>query len=452
MISAAPDTIFALSTARGRAGIAVVRVSGPGAGAALDRLAGERPEPRRAALRALCRPEDGVLLDRGLVLWFPGPASATGEDVAEFHIHGGPAVIAAILQALGTIPGLRPADPGEFTRRAFENGRLDLTEVEGLADLLAAETEAQRRQALRQFEGALGALYEGWRARLVPALAYAEAEIDFSDEDVPENLSAALRPGIAALAGDMEVHLRDSGRGERLREGVTVVILGAPNAGKSSMLNSLARRDVAIVSEEAGTTRDPIEVPLDLGGYPVVVVDTAGLRDRAGAVESEGIRRARARAASADLKLVLFDAASDWDAESLGLIDRDAIPVLTKIDLLPTGHPLRRDAPILGGRTAERISTLSGEGFPALLTRLGSEVETRSGLGEAPVLTRARHRTLLEQCLGQLHAFINAGPDLPPELAAEELRLAARTLGRITGRVDVEDLLDVIFRDFCIGK
>jgi tRNA modification GTPase len=326
--------------------------------------------------------------------------------------------------------------------------------VEGLADLLAAETEAQRRQALRQFEGALGALYEGWRTRLVRALAYAEAEIDFSDEELPGDLTSLLRPDIAALADEIEAHLRDSGRGERLREGVTVVILGAPNAGKSSLLNALARRDVAIVSEEAGTTRDPIEVPLDLGGYPVVVVDTAGLREQAGAVESEGIRRARARAASADLKLVLFDALTgpNWDTESLALVDPDSIPVLTKTDLLPSGHLLRDGAPVLAGQPFERTSTVSGEGFPALLTRLGSEVEKRSGLGETPVLTRARHRVLLEQCLFHLHTFGRADADLPPELAAEELRLAARSLSRLTGRVDVEDLLDVIFRDFCIGK
>lgn len=454
MTSAASDTIFALSSARGRAGIAVVRVSGPGAGAALDTLASGRPEPRRAALRALRRPGDSAVLDRGLVLWFPGPASATGEDVAEFHIHGGPAVIAALLQALGAVPGLRPADPGEFTRRAFENGRLDLTEVEGLADLLAAETEAQRRQALRQFEGALSALYEGWRTRLVRALAHAEAEIDFSDEGLPEDLTAALRPDISALAGEIEAYLQDSGRGERLRDGVTVAILGAPNAGKSSLINALAKRDVAIVSEEAGTTRDPIEVPLDLGGYPVLAVDTAGLREQGGTVESEGIRRARARAASADLKLVLFDALTgpNWDEESLGLIDPDAIPVLTKTDLLPPSPPLGESAPVLAGQISECISVLSGEGIPALLARLRSEVEKRSGLGEAPVLTRARHRALLEQCLAHLHTSSRSGPSFPPELAAEELRLAARALGRLTGRVDVEDLLDVIFREFCIGK
>lgn len=431
-----------------------MRVSGPEAGAALDRLAGGRPEPRRAALRPLRRPSDGVLLDRALVLFFPGPASATGEDVAEFHIHGGPAVVAAVLQALGNIPGLRPADPGEFTRRAFENNRLDLTEVEGLADLLAAETEAQRRQALRQFDGQLSALYEDWRARLVRALAHAEAEIDFSDEELPEDLTLALRPDITALANEIEGHLLDSGRGERLREGVSVVIVGAPNAGKSSLFNALARRDAAIVSEEAGTTRDPIEVHLDLGGYPVVAIDTAGLRAKAGAVESEGIRRARARAASADLKLVLFDAGAgpNWDTESLSLIDRDAIPILTKIDLLPTGCDLRRDGLVLGGQAAERISVVTGEGVSHLLIRLEREVGLRVGVGEAPALTRARHRALLEECRSHLRNFSGSCLGLRPELAAEELRLAARALGRLTGRVNVEDLLDVIFRDFCIGK
>ena len=416
-------------------------------------MTGGRPEPRRAVLRAIRHPSDNALLDRGLVLWFPGPASATGEDLAELHVHGGPAVVAAVLQALDGEPGLRPADPGEFTRRAFENGRLDLTEVEGLADLLAAETEAQRRQALRQLDGALGALYEDWRTRLIRALAHAEAEIDFSDEELPDNLTAALGPEIAVLARQMERHLDDEGRGERLREGVTVVVLGAPNSGKSSLVNSLARREVAIVSEEAGTTRDPIEVHLDLGGYPVMIVDTAGLRVADGAVENEGIRRARARAAAADLKLVLFDGSvgPNWDADSFGLLDENAIPVLTKADRLPSDHSLRRLS-CVAGRAAALISVASGEGIPALLDRIGEEVAKRAGLGEAPALTRARHRLLLRECLDRLQAFRASASGSFPELAVEELRLAARALGRLTGRVDVEDLLDVIFRDFCIGK
>jgi tRNA modification GTPase len=300
------ETIYALSSAGGRAGVAVIRVSGPRVIKVIEALTGRAaPRPREAALRALVDPASGVALDRALVLFFRGPESFTGEDVAEFHVHGGRAVVASVLGALGGIEGLRTALPGEFTRRAFENDKLDLTEAEGLGDLIDAETEGQRRQALRQMEGALGRLYEGWRQRLIRVLAHAEADIDFADEDLPDELTATLGPKIGALAAEIQTHLDDGHRGERLRDGVEVAIIGPPNVGKSSLLNRLAGREAAIVSDEAGTTRDVLEVRLDLGGVPVTLADTAGLREAEGRVEREGISRARARAESADLRLVM---------------------------------------------------------------------------------------------------------------------------------------------------
>ncbi len=444
------ETIFAVSSGAGRAAVAVIRASGPDAGVALARLAGGLPAPRHAALRTLRRPADHAVLDRALVLWFPGPDSVTGEDVTEFHVHGGLAVVAALLDTLAAEPGLRPAEAGEFTRRAFDNGKLDLTEVEGLADLIAAETEAQRRQALRQYSGALRDLYEDWRARLLRMVVYAEADIDFAEEAIPPELAAENRRAAEALRRAVAAHLADNRHGERLRDGVSVVVLGAPNAGKSSLVNMLARRDVAIVSAEPGTTRDAIEVRLDLGGYPATVIDTAGLREAAGMVETEGIRRARARAADADLKLILFDATTwpDLDAASCALMDGDTIAVLTKMDLAGRGHVLR-DAP---PAAFQCISVTSGEGLEGFLGALGAAVAMRARVAETPALTRMRHRVLLETCVGQLDAFLTHSDVAPAELAAEDLRLAARALGRLTGRIDVEDVLDSIFREFCIGK
>ena len=287
------DTIAAQATAPGRAGIAVIRISGPQAGSILDALSGgPRPSPRQATLTAFKRPGDRELLDRGLALWFPAPHSFTGEDVAELHGHGGLAVVAALLAEITHFPGCRLAEPGEFTRRAFDNGKLDLTQVEGLADLVNAEAEAQRKQAMRQLDGALGLLYEGWRAELIGAMARIEAGIDFPDEDLPDDLLGRQRSALAALVDEIARHLADDHRGERLRDGFHIVILGAPNVGKSSLLNALARREAAIVSERAGTTRDVVEVHLDLGGYPVILADTAGLRHSGDSIESEGMRRA----------------------------------------------------------------------------------------------------------------------------------------------------------------
>lgn len=441
------DTIFALSTAPGRAGIAVVRISGPGARGALRALGGPgAPAPRRACLTLLRRPEDDRPLDQALCLWFPGPRSFTGEDLAELHLHGGPAVVAAGLEALAGLDGLRPAEPGEFTRRAFDNGKLDLSEVEGLADLIAAETEAQRHQALRQMSGALARLMEDWRRRLIGALARLEAAIDFPDEELPDELGASVRREAGDLSREIARSLDDGHAGERLRAGLRVAILGAPNVGKSSLLNAIARRDAAIVSETAGTTRDVIEVHLDLGGYPVTLLDTAGLRaaQPSEPVEAEGMRRARAAAAEADLRLVICDV-RDWPelgAETEPLLGERALLLLNKVDLAPP--PADAGVPFLA------ISARDGRGLDDLLRRLESEALARLGAsGAAPSLTRLRHRRALEDAHG---ALLRAREGEAAELVAEDLRLAARALGRVAGRVDIEEVLDALFAEFCIGK
>jgi tRNA modification GTPase len=436
------DTIVALASGAGRAGVAVVRLSGPQAAAALTALTDQpAPEPRRAALRRFHHPTTGELLDQGLALFFAAPASFTGEDVVELHIHGGAAVIAAVFDALVTVPGVRPAEPGEFTRRAFENGKLDLTAAEGLADLVDAETEGQRRQALRQMQGALAALYEGWRASLLEAIALVEAEIDFPDEDLPDGLATRASPIIDTLRADIASHLSDSGRGERVRDGFRIAILGAPNAGKSSLLNALARREAAIVSDIPGTTRDVVEIRLVLAGFPVWVADTAGLRETADAVEAEGVRRALARAEEADLVLWAVDAAEDAGGQGLfAAAPIGAILVHTKADL----HPTLITPP--GGFA---VSSTTGEGLAALEAELEARVAAALSQQEAPALTRARHRRLLEACAEELEQAVRAPA---PELAGERLRRAADALGRLTGRIDVEEVLGAIFSSFCIGK
>lgn len=437
-------TIFAPLTAVGRTAVTIVRLSGPGAGAALRTLsAAPLPPPRRAALRTLSVPASGDPLDRAMVLWFPHPASFTGEDVVELHLHGGRAVAGGVLDALAAMDGLRLAQPGEFSRRAFDSGKLDLTEAEAIADLVDAETQAQHRQALRQLDGALGRTVGRWADGLTRALAYLEASLDFPDEDLPEDLFARVLPGLAELGLEIEAQLADAGRGERLRNGFTVAILGAPNAGKSSLLNALARRDVAIVSDRAGTTRDVIEVHLDLDGLPVILADTAGLRDSGDPVEDEGVRRARAHAATADMRLLVFDATllPAMDAGTAGLADGGSLTVVSKTDLCPG---LSADA---GGPGAVQVSTVTGAGLGALTACLRDRAA--AAIGGAGLITRARHREAFRDCRDAL-ARAQAAPSA--ELVAEDVRLALRALGRVTGTVDVEALLDVIFRDFCIGK
>jgi len=541
MSNATRETIYALSSGRPPAAIAVVRISGPRAGAALKALTGRIPDPRKAAL-ARVRGRDGEIVDQALALWFPGPQSETGEDVAELQLHGGHAVVAAVFAALAQIDGLRPAEAGEFTRRAFENGKLDLTAVEGLADLVMAETEGQRRQAFRQMTGALRDRAENWRTQLIQALALVEARIDFSDEaDVPQDLVTPALQIARSLEGDIASVLTEGNRGERLREGFVVAIAGPPNAGKSTLLNRIAKREAAIVSPYAGTTRDVIEVHLDLGGLPVTFLDTAGIRETDDPVEREGVRRARERAAGADLILWIVEAGetsrpdeagngmrpdvavnasrlsddagdigrspgagAGISSRSLGgretggvthlpsdvgvLLSKESelTPVWlirNKIDLqqwliqrneqsvqqegrsepsVRVNRPLRNmvnkgltgksEIELISNESEFGISAKTGEGFDVLLNALARHAEKFLAGAESAVVTRERHRRTLQDALTALRRALVPELSNREDLLAEELRLAARALGRLTGRVDVDDVLDVIFRDFCIGK
>ena len=424
----------------------MVRVSGPEAGAVLDALAGRTPAPRHAT-RVLLRDAARQPIDDGVVLWFPKPASATGEDVAEFHVHGGRAVLAALFAALSWFTDVRVAEPGEFTRRAFENGKLDLTEAEALDDLIHADTERQRRQALRQLNGLLGDRARDWRARIIEASALIEASIDFADEgDVPAELIAPAREKIRALLGEIQEVLVAQGQSERLRDGLVVAIAGPPNVGKSTLMNQLARREVAIVSPHAGTTRDIIEVALDLDGYPVTMIDTAGVRETDDPVEQEGVRRAKARASEADLVLWLIDAQGPHEPPMA------AVPVWlvrNKVDLdaLDTRHATTQQPAKLTADFA--ISARCGDGITPLIAALVGFAGTFFGSGEGGLITRTRQRRLLQDAADSLQRSL---ADQGEELTAEELRAAALSLGRLLGRVDVEDILDVIFREFCVGK
>jgi tRNA modification GTPase len=445
------QTIFALSSGRLPSAIALVRVSGPQAGIALTSLAGKLPTPRMAT-RVLLRDVSQRPIDDAVVLWFPGPASATGEDVAEFHVHGGRAVLAALFSALSAFENMRAAEPGEFTRRAFENGKLDLTEAEALDDLIHADTDRQRRQALRQMKGLLGDKARDWRAQIIEASALIEAGIDFSDEgDVPRELIEPALAKIKVLHREIEEVLAAQGQSERLRDGLVVAIAGPPNVGKSTLMNQLARREVAIVSPHAGTTRDVIEVQLDLDGYPVTVIDTAGIRETDDPVEQEGVRRARARAEEADLVLWMVDA---QHAGARGEVPSGAWVVRNKIDLeivdavgaRESANGLRADGPTEFG-----ISAARGDGVQELIAAAVVFARDFFGAGEDGLIGRERQRKLLRETADMLHRSISIIGN-GEELAAEELRGAAVTLGRLLGRVDVEDVLDVIFREFCIGK
>jgi tRNA modification GTPase len=437
------DTIFARASGGGAAAIAVVRVSGPRAGDMLGALIGPLPLPRMASLRCLRDPRSRDVLDRALVLWFPGPASFTGQDSAELHLHGGPAVVADVADALVHL-GCRPAAGGEFTRRAFLHAKLDLTQAEAIADLVSAESSAQRRQALRQAEGALGELYAGWTGRASRMLAHQEAAIEFAMDELPTDLDIAARRMAAELAGELARHLDDGRRGEKLREGLSVAIVGPPNAGKSSLLNALAGRDAAIVSAQAGTTRDIVECRLILGGVPVTLADTAGLRATEDEIESEGVRRARRRAEEADVLLAVFPADSTPDAHTLALVaDReDALLVVTKCDL--AAPPTRID-----GRAVVPTSARDGTGLADLMAEIAGRAEQHAGAADAPLITRARHRAALQEA----HALLRQAQEArQPELTAEAFRGVVRALGRLTGHVGVEDVLDIVFGDFCIGK
>ncbi|XP_056459172.1 tRNA modification GTPase GTPBP3, mitochondrial [Gadus chalcogrammus] len=492
------ETIFALSSGHGRCGVAVVRVSGPASSTALRSMAGltrAMPPPRRALLRTITDPRSTEVLDRGLILWFPGPQSFTGEDSAEFHIHGGPAVTSAVLQALGSLAGLRPAEAGEFTRRAFHAGKLDLTEVEGLGDLIHAETEAQRRQAVRQMSGELGRLYQDWASRLKRCLAHIEAFIDFSeDELIEDGVISQVDGWVCALQGELEGHLKDERRGERLRSGVQVVIAGATNAGKSSLLNALCQRPAAIVSPVAGTTRDVVETALDIGGFPVLLSDTAGLRDSPDPVEQEGVRRARERVQQADLALVVVDCTllppdpQQAPAFLQGYIHSVLPPreepdpvrcvlVLNKADLLPEQRWGQLERALAGATLPPQGTALppqgtalppqgtalppwclaschSAAGLQSLLEELQAGLKALCGdplAAGPPSLTQARHRAHLTQCVAALQQYQRLR-DRDLALAADGVRLALSSLGRITGRVGADEILDIVFRDFCIGK
>ena len=443
--------IYALATPPGRSALAVIRLSGAGVRKAVQAIAGRLPPPRVATLAEFTAPATGEtsaeVIDRGLLLWFPAPFSYTGEDAAELQLHGGRATVASAVESLSRL-GLRAAKPGEFTLRAFHNRKLDLTQAEAIADLTDAETSAQRKQALRQLGGGFGELVEDWRARLITAMAVIEATLDFSDQELPDGVETQARSDLLLLRNDISSFLGRQGSGERLREGVRVAIVGPPNAGKSSLLNALARREAAIVSAIAGTTRDVIEVHLDLGGIPAVVADTAGLREATDVIEAEGVRRATAWARGADIR-ILVGAADDWTGlyrPEVRSATTGADPVLlvvgNKVDLAPT-------PPFLDGRPVLPVSVKSGEGMDRLVAELERQAGRLAGDADAPAVTRARHREGLMACIESIDRALNEGE---AELRAEQLRIASQALGRITGRIDVEDVLDALFRTFCIGK
>ncbi|WP_339914665.1 tRNA uridine-5-carboxymethylaminomethyl(34) synthesis GTPase MnmE [uncultured Brevundimonas sp.] len=432
------DTIFALATAPGRGAIAILRLSGPGVDAALTALGAGGLTPRMASLRTLVH--DGEALDQALVLRFPGPASYTGEDCAELHLHGGRAVVEAVSLALLAL-GLRPAEPGEFTRRAFEHGRMDLAQAEAVADLIDAETGRQRAQALGQLDGALSRTYAGFRRDLLEALALVEAEIDFPDEEIPDNLSHQAGPVLDRLIGELKTALSDADRGQRVRDGYRIVLIGETNAGKSSLFNALVAREAAIVTAIAGTTRDVLDAELVINGYAVTLSDTAGLRDSLDVVEIEGVRRARARAETADLRLWVR-APGDAPGSAAEVFRPGDLKVLTKADLGPLA---------VTGADEVVVSTVSGEGLASLHDRIAARLEADLAGSDFPAVTRERHRRRLDEALAAVEAARTA-LDRGPEQTADDLRRAARGLGRVTGAIGVEDILGEVFASFCIGK
>ncbi|KAF0557655.1 tRNA modification GTPase TrmE [Gigaspora margarita] len=468
------DTIFALSTAQGKAGIAVIRVSGLKASDALISLAPKDlkkplPTPRKATKRIIVHPTTGEMLDHGLVLWFPGPNSYTGQDVAEFHIHGGISVISGVLDALGSVEGFRHAEQGEFTRRAFDNDKLDLTEIEGLADLLNAETEAQRRQALRQAQGSLKNLYESWRKQLIENIALIEAVIDFSeDENIEDGVFEQAVANVKQVLNMMINHVNDNRRGEILRDGIHVTLFGPPNVGKSSFLNCLAQRQAVIVSSIPGTTRDIIEISLNIGGYPVIIGDTAGLRQSNDIIEIEGIKRAKDRILLADIKMCILSSfevlksLKSNDENSFRIInplineslDKSTFLILNKSDLLnesELAYLKKAIAKIFPENYICYVSCINGDGIKEFLDIFVSSLKHKydNSATQVTLITQSRHRENLNDCIYGLQSFL-AQKDIV--LAAEELRYATNALGRITGSVEVDEVLNVIFERFCIGK
>lgn len=441
------STIFALATAPAKSGVAIVRISGDNSTHTLSLLTGAPcPSPNFARYSIFRNPASGEIIDRGLALHFKAPHSFTGEDVVELHLHGSKAVIREILDVLSSLEGLRHAEAGEFTRRAFINGKMDLVEAEGLADLINAETSAQKTQAMRQMQGDMSVFYEKIRTQIIKSLALLEAYIDFPDEEIPESVLVEWRREVVVSQQLIEKTIADKKRGERLRDGMSIVIVGAPNAGKSSLLNILAGRDAAIVSHHAGTTRDVIEIQMDIAGYPVILTDTAGLREAGDEIEEEGIKRARARAGQADIKLALFDAQKlpEIDENTKELIDDNTIVILSKSDLLSSTFPIPQFP-----NSIVLICAQTGQGIEELLTEIEVRVKDFFYGGEQPLITRTRHRALLQEASTLLKKSIQ---DKPLELACEELRRAALSVGEITGKIEVDDILDVIFREFCIGK
>lgn len=435
-----------MATAPGAAGVSVFRLSGDKAAAVFENLTGGvLPPARKAVLRTLRHPHTKEIIDRALAVYFPAPHSFTGEPVVEFHTHGGRAVMKAMLDALSNLDGCRLAEPGEFTRRAFLNGKMDLTAAEGIGDLIHAETEAQRRQALRLVEGELEKTYESYRAKLLRSLALVEAYIDFPDEDLPDSVYQELCDEVKALRNELSAHLQDNRRGERIRDGLYIVIVGAPNAGKSTLMNYLAKRDISIVSDTAGTTRDVVEVHLSLGGYAVTVADTAGLREASDSIESEGIRRALARAKTADIKLAVFDASLEPDSATLLQIDENTLVLLNKIDSTVSSHI----PPAFASSKAIPLSLKSGEGVDNFFNLLENHISGLFFSETSPIITRARHRTAIEHAVVHLNRFLKES-DI--EFMGEELRLAMRAMSSITGRIDVDEILGEIFSSFCIGK
>ena len=441
------DTIYSLSTGAGSSGVAIIRLSGSASEEVLKILTRKQtPKPRLASLRRIHSPVNQDAIDEGIVIWCPGPNSYTGEDVVEFHVHGGPSITEEVLKSISTIGSCRIAEPGEFTRRAFQSGKMDLTSAEAVADLIDAKTIEQRRQALKQFDGQLAGLYDEWRKQLIDLLAYAESAIDFSDEELPENINKTIKHNILCIKDSIAQHIDDKMVGERIRSGFRVTIVGAPNSGKSSLLNRLATRDAAIVSDIAGTTRDVIEVQMNLEGFAVIISDTAGIRDAQNEVEVEGVRRARKSADEADLLVVVFDALdlpNISDLTSTYITDKSLV-LINKVDVLEHNLPSE-----INGKEILGVSAKTGEGFEEFQLKLNQDIKNYFRNNEQPVLTRVRHREALEEALVSLNRSSQAKL---PELVAEDIRLAVRSIGKITGRVDVEDVLDIIFNEFCIGK